>query len=128
VVYANHEEDDKGNEVYELAVESQGYEESGSGGVVRIMESERKSSVEAMQGGDQLAFLWDLVETLLRQMQDSREEQKVMIAKIDVQNKKIDTQNGTIEALRALSEDNVTKPTYSQVAQTGTIPPNEAQR
>jgi hypothetical protein len=63
VVYANHKEDDKGNEVYELAVESQGYEESGSGGVVRIMESERKSSVEAMQGGDQLAFLRDLVDS-----------------------------------------------------------------
>jgi hypothetical protein len=28
VVYANYEEDDGGNEVYELAVEPQGYEES----------------------------------------------------------------------------------------------------
>jgi hypothetical protein len=61
-------------------------------------------------------------------MQESREEQKVTIAENDMQNTKIDTQNGTIEALRALSEKNVRKPTYSQVAQTGTIPPNEARK
>jgi DNA-directed RNA polymerase specialized sigma subunit len=51
-----------------------------------------------------------------------------MIAKIDVQNTQTDMQNRTIEALRALSKENVRKPTYSQVAQTGTIPPNEAQQ
>jgi hypothetical protein len=61
-------------------------------------------------------------------MQESREEQKVKIAEIDMQNTKIDTQNRTIEALCALSEENVWKPTYSQVAQTGTIPPNEARK
>jgi hypothetical protein len=32
--------------------------------VSRIMESERKTSVEATRGGDQLAFLRDLVEIL----------------------------------------------------------------
>lgn len=37
-------------------------------------------------------------------MQESREEQKVMIAETYMQNTKIDTQNRTIEALRALSE------------------------
>jgi hypothetical protein len=84
--------------------------------------------VEATQGGDKLAFFRDLVETLLRRMQKSREEQKVTVAKIDVQNTKIDTQSRTIEALRALSEENVRKPTYSQVALTGTLPPNEVQR
>jgi hypothetical protein len=61
-------------------------------------------------------------------MQQSREEQKVVIAKIDVQNTKTDMQNRTIEALREFSKENVRKPTYSQVAQTGTIPLNEAQK
>ena len=37
-------------------------------------------------------------------MQESREEQKVTIAEIDMQNTKIDTQNRIIEAPRALSE------------------------
>ena len=64
-----------------------------------------------MQGGDQLAFSRDLVETLLRQMQESREGQKMMVAKIDVQNTKMDTQNRTIEVLRALSEENLKKST-----------------
>jgi hypothetical protein len=61
-------------------------------------------------------------------VQESREEQKVTTAEIDMQNTKIDTQKRTIEVLRALSEKNVRKPTYSQVAQTGTIPPNEARK
>ena len=38
------------------------------------------------------------------------------------------TQDKTIEALRALSEENVRKPTYSQVAQIGSTPLNEDQK
>ena len=95
--------------------------------VVRIMESERKNVVEVAQG-DQLALLRNLVESLLRQMQESNEAQKVMSAKIDSLQATNDTQNRTIEALRALSEENVRKPTYSQVAQTGTTPLNEAEK
>jgi hypothetical protein len=95
--------------------------------VVRIMESERKNAVEATQG-DQLALLRNLVESLLRQMQESNKAQKVMSAKIDSLQAINDTQNRTIEALRGLSEENVRKPTYCQVAQTGTTPLNEAQK
>ena len=44
----------------------------GERAVVRIMESERKSGVDAVQG-DQLALLRNMVESLLRQTQESNE-------------------------------------------------------
>jgi hypothetical protein len=50
--------------------------------VARIMESEKESTVDATQG-DQLVLLRNLVESLLRQMKESNEAQKVMSAKID---------------------------------------------
>jgi hypothetical protein len=95
--------------------------------VVRIMESERKSAVGAAQD-NQLALLRNLVESPLRQMQESNEAQKAMSAKIDSLQATNDTQHRTIEALRALSGENVRKPTYSQVAQTGTALLNEAEK
>ena len=95
--------------------------------VARILESERKSVGGAAQD-DQLALLRNLVESLLRQMQESNEAQKVMSAKIDSLQATNNTQNRTIEALRALSEKNVRKPTYGQVAQIGTTPLNEAEK
>jgi hypothetical protein len=91
------------------------------------MEFERKSGVEAAQG-DQLALLRNTLESLLRQMQESIVAQKVMSAVTDSLQATNDTQNRTIEALRVLSEENVMKPTYSQVAQTGSTPLNEGQK
>jgi hypothetical protein len=46
------------------------------------MESERKEATEAVQN-DQLVLLRKLVESLLRQIQESNEAQKVMNAKFD---------------------------------------------
>jgi hypothetical protein len=59
-------------------------------------------------------------------MQESIVAQKVMGAKTDSLQATNDTQNKTSEALRVLSEETVRKPTYSQVAQTGSTPLNEA--
>jgi hypothetical protein len=101
---------------------------------VRVIESERKNAAEAVQG-DQLALLHKLVESLLRQMQERDqkererdEREKKLIDVVNKANEKTDKQGRTIEALRALSEGHVRKPLYSQAAQAGTTPPNEAQK
>ena len=85
--------------------------------------------------GDQLALLHKLVESLLRQMQERDqkererdEREKKLIDVVNKANEKTDKQGRTIEALRALSEGHVRKPLYSQAAQAGTTPPNEAQK
>jgi hypothetical protein len=79
--------------------------------VIRIMEAERKSVVGATQD-HQLAFLRNLVESLLQQMQESNEARKVMSAEINSLQATEDMQAKTIEALRALSEENVRKPRH----------------
>jgi len=98
--------------------------------VVRIIESEGKVAAEVVQN-DQIALLRKLVESLLRQIQGMNEAQEVsnkaMNAKFDALQAAYGKQGRTIEALHALSKEQVRPPTWSQVAQTGNTPPNEAQ-
>lgn len=81
---------------------------------------------------DQLVALRGLVETLCKQVQDMRAKQesteKAQHAKIDELQKVVESQNRTLAALHALSEESVRKPTYSEVAQAGIVQPREAQK
>lgn len=98
---------------------------------IRISEPERRMTSEAPQT-DQLVALRGLVETLCKQVQDMRAKQesteKAQHAKIDELQKVVESQNRTLAALHALSEESVRKPTYSEVAQAGIVQPREAQK
>ena len=64
--------------------------------------------------------------SILRAKQESTD--KAQHAKIDELQKVVESQNRTLAALHALSEESVRKPTYSEVAQAGTVQPREAQK
>jgi hypothetical protein len=98
---------------------------------IRISEPERRMASEAPQT-DQMVALRGLVETLCKQVQEMRAKQesteKAQHAKIDELQKLVERQNRTLEALHALSEESVRKPTYSEAVQAGTVQPREAQK
>jgi hypothetical protein len=79
-----------------------------------------------------MVALRGLVETLCKQVQEMRAKQesteKAQHAKIDELQKLVERQNRTLEALHALSEESVRKPTYSEAVQAGTVQPREAQK
>jgi hypothetical protein len=98
---------------------------------IRISEPERRMASEAPQP-DQLVALRGLVETLCKQVQEMKAEQestkKAQHAKIDELQKVVESQNRTLAALHALSEESVRKPTYSEAARAGTVQLKEAQK
>lgn len=98
---------------------------------IRISEPERRMAPEAPQT-EQLVALRGLVETLCKQVQEMRAKQesteKANHAKIDELQKLVESQNRTLAALHALSEESVRQPTYSEVAQAGIVQPREAQK
>jgi hypothetical protein len=98
---------------------------------IRISEPERIMASEASRT-DQTVALRGLVETLCKQVREMRAKQesteKAQHPKIDELQKVVERQNRTLEALHALSEESVRKPTYSEAAQAGNIQLDEAQR
>ena len=98
---------------------------------IRISEPERRMATEAPQT-DQMVALRGLVETLCKQVQEMRAKQesteKAQNDKINELQKLVERQNRTLEALHALSEESVRRPTYSEAAQAGTVQLQEAQR
>ena len=98
---------------------------------IRISEPERRMASEAPQT-DQMVALKGLVETLRKQVQEMRAKQesteKAQHAKIDELQKLVERQNRTFEALHALSEESVRKPTYSEAAQAGAVQLGTAQK
>ena len=79
-----------------------------------------------------MVALRGLVETLCKQVQEIRAKQesteKAQHAKIDELQKLVESQSRTLEALNALSEESVRKPTYSEAAQAGAVQPGTAQK
>jgi hypothetical protein len=72
--------------------------------------SEKKAAAQVAQN-DQLTYPRTLVESLFRQIQESNEVQKAMSAKFDKLQEANTKQGRTIDALYALSEENVRPPT-----------------
>lgn len=98
---------------------------------IRISEPKRRMVPEAPQT-EQLVALRGLVETLCKQVQEMRAKQesteKANHAKIGELQKLVESQNRTLAALHALSEESVRQPTYSEVTQAGIVQPREAQK
>jgi hypothetical protein len=104
---------------------------------IRVMEDEGRKAAGVVQA-DQLTFLRNLVESVLRQLQKQEEIQKALAEAsaletaelrklVEKQNNEMKVQSRKIEALHALSQENVRNPSYSQVAQMGITQPKEAQ-